>query len=81
VAAGAGSVVIVVTTCGGSAWGVSGLVLWLAAKGALQPALLNRLVGVLVAPPLCALAARLPLRALLGGPVVAGLDRLPADPR
>jgi hypothetical protein len=71
-----GSVVIIVTTFGGRSWGVSDLALWPAAGRALQPTLLNSLIGLLAAPLISALAARGPLRRLLRGSAV---DTLSAD--
>lgn len=73
VAGGMGSVVIIVTTFGGNSWGVSELALWPAAGRALQPTLLNGVVGLIVAPVISALAARWPLQAVLRGTAVSTL--------
>jgi putative ABC transport system permease protein len=67
VAAGMGSVVIIVTTFGGRSWGVNDLALWPAAGRALLPTLSNALVALIAAPLLSAVAARGPLRRLLQG--------------
>jgi hypothetical protein len=69
-----GSVVIIILTFGGNSWGVPDLALWSTAGGSVQPALDNGLVGIAAAPLISALVVRLPLRALLRGPVVEALE-------
>ncbi len=72
--AGAGLSVIFVVSFGGNSWGVPDLDLWAAAWRSLQPALLNGLVGLVVAPLLCAGAAWLPVRAILRGSAIETMN-------
>ncbi|MCP4423166.1 MAG: FtsX-like permease family protein, partial [Chloroflexi bacterium] len=74
VVAGMGSVVIIVTTLGGSSWGVTDLDLWPAAGRALKPTISNGIVGILAAPLISAWAARWPIRSLLRGSALATLN-------
>ncbi|MCB9445594.1 MAG: FtsX-like permease family protein, partial [Ardenticatenaceae bacterium] len=74
VVAGMGSVVILVTTLGGSSWGVTDLDLWPAAGRALKPTLSNGIVGILAAPLISAWVARWPIRSLLRGSAIATLN-------
>lgn len=74
VAAGMGSVVILVTTLGGSSWGVTDLDLWPAAANALKSTVSNAIVGILAAPLICAWVARWPLKSLLRGSALATLN-------
>jgi ABC-type antimicrobial peptide transport system permease subunit/class 3 adenylate cyclase len=74
VVAGMGSVVILVTTLGGSSWGVTDLELWPAAGRALKPTISNGIVGILAAPLISAWVARWPLRPLLRGSALATLN-------
>jgi ABC-type antimicrobial peptide transport system permease subunit len=68
--AGAGITAILAVTYGGNGWGIPGLDLWPAAWRSMQPALLNGLVGMLIAPFICAGAAWLPARAILRSPAI-----------
>ncbi|MEJ2748647.1 MAG: FtsX-like permease family protein, partial [Anaerolineae bacterium] len=74
VVAGMGSVVIIVTTLGGSSWGVTDLDLWPAAGRALRPTISNGIVGILAAPLISAWVARWPIRSLLRGSAIATLN-------
>ncbi len=69
---GVGVVVIIVVTYGGNSWGVPDLDLWGAAWRSVKPALLNGLLGLFVAPLICAAAAWLPARSFLRGSAIAG---------
>jgi len=72
--AGAGVTVILAVVYGGNSWGVPDLDLWGAACRAVRPALFNGLVGLAVAPLVCAAAAWLPVRAILRGSAVETLN-------
>jgi putative ABC transport system permease protein len=63
-AAGVGLVVVFVAVNGGNMYGVSDLPLWSTTWKAVQPAIVNGVVGVAAAPLICAGAAWLPTRAL-----------------
>jgi len=71
--AGVGVTLILAVTYGGNGWGLPDLDLWAAAWQAAGPALLNGLLGLLAAPPLCAAAAWLPVRAIVRGPAIETL--------
>lgn len=60
--AGAGTVTIYIVTYGGSSWGVPDLAVWSAAGHALQPALRNGLIALLLVPMLSAAAAYWPAK-------------------
>jgi putative ABC transport system permease protein len=72
--AGAGIIVILAVVYGGNSWGVPDLDLWGAAWRSVQPALLNGLVGLVVAPFICAGAAWLPVRAILRGSIIETME-------
>jgi len=63
-AAGLGLVVVFVAVNGGNLYGVSDLPLWSTTWKAVQPAIVNGVVGLVAAPLICAGAAWLPTRAL-----------------
>ncbi len=71
--AGVGVTVILAVTYGGNGWGLPDLDLWAAAWQAAGPALLNGLLGLLAAPPICAAAAWPPVRAIVRGPAIETL--------
>jgi len=64
---GLGFIVILATTYGGNAWGITDLDVWAAAGRAIRPALINSLFGLIAAPLVSALAAWIPTRVLLRG--------------
>ena len=72
--AGAGITAIVAVTYGGNAWGIQDLALWPSAWASVQPALLNGLLGVVVAPFVCAAAAWLPARSILRGSAIETME-------
>jgi len=69
-AAGVGLILIFVAVNGGNMWGLGNLPLWSSAWTSIRPAILNGLVGLAVAPLICAAAAWLPARAVLRGSAV-----------
>jgi ABC-type antimicrobial peptide transport system permease subunit len=71
---GAGIIIILATVYGGNAWGVPDLDLWEAAWQAVQPGIMNGLVGLVVAPFICAGAALWPMRIILRGLAIASLQ-------
>jgi putative ABC transport system permease protein len=65
--AGAGVTIIIAVVSGGNAWGYPELDLWGAALRSVQPAVLNGIFGVMVAPFISAAAAWFPARKFLQG--------------
>jgi putative ABC transport system permease protein len=76
VIAGVGITVILAVTYGGSSWGIFDLDLWPAAWRSVQPALQNGLVGLVLAPIICAAAAWLPVRSLVHGSAMETMEPL-----
>jgi putative ABC transport system permease protein len=70
---GTGLVIIMVMVMGGNGWGVRALPLWPSAWASIQPGLLNGLVGLVLAPLICAGAAWLPLGSILRPSVITTL--------
>jgi putative ABC transport system permease protein len=71
--AGAGLVIVYVVTNAGAGFGYPDFPVWEAALSSARPAILRGLVAIPVAPLLTALAAWLPARRSLRGPVVENL--------
>jgi putative ABC transport system permease protein len=76
VLAGVGITAILAVTYGGSSWGIFDLDLWPAAWRSVQPALQNGVVGLVLAPFVCAAAAWLPARSLLRGSAIETMEPL-----
>jgi ABC-type lipoprotein release transport system permease subunit len=71
--AGAGLVIVYVVTNAGAGFGYPDFPAWEAALSSARPAIVRGLVAMLVAPILTALAAWLPARRAVRGPVVENL--------
>jgi putative ABC transport system permease protein len=71
--AGIGTTFIMATVYGGNAWGVPEMDLWSAGWYAVQPALVNGLIGLVAAPFICVGAAWLPARSILSRSIIDAL--------
>jgi hypothetical protein len=74
IAAGIDFVIALVVAGGTARWGVRDMALWPTALNALRPALLNGIFGLIAAPVICALAAWLPVRAIMRAAPIRALE-------